>query len=164
MKNFNWSSFTKEIAVRSTLENIYNAWTKQEEIEKWFLSKAEYFDQNKNKIAASENIKAGNTYNWNWFIQEYKESGKILDANGKDFIQFTFAGDCIVDVKLSQKDDLVFVELTHKNIPGDDDSKQNIRLGCASGWSFYLVNLKSVFEGGIDLRNRDPELVSMVNS
>ena len=92
------------------------------------------------------------------------EHGKIIDANGKDFIQFTFAGECLVDIKLSIQGDYIIVELTQINIPIDDNSKQGIRLGCDSGWSFFLVNLKSVYEGGIDLRNKDTSLKGMLNN
>ncbi len=56
------------------------------------------------------------------------------------------------------------VELTQKNIPTDDESKQDIRLGCDSGWSFFLVNLKSIYEGGLDLRNKNADLKRMINS
>ena len=92
------------------------------------------------------------------------EEGKIIAANGKDLIQFTFADDCLVTVKLSEFKEYIIVELTQENIPTDEESKKNIRLGCHTGWSFYLVNLKSVYEGGPDLRNRDPELKGMLNS
>ena len=87
-----------------------------------------------------------------------------MEANGKDHIRFTFAGDCLVDVKLTKQDEYVLVALTQSNIPTNDDSKQNIRLGCDSGWSFYLLNLKSVIENGCDLRNKIPAFKGMVNS
>jgi uncharacterized protein YndB with AHSA1/START domain len=35
-----WSSFTKRITVDATMRAIYNAWSTQSEIERWFLSKA----------------------------------------------------------------------------------------------------------------------------
>ena len=69
-----------------------------------------------------------------------------------------------VEVKLTEKDNSVIVELNQNNIPTDDNSKLNIRLGCDSGWSFYLVNLKSVYEGGIDLRNKNTAFTAMVNN
>jgi len=56
------------------------------------------------------------------------------------------------------------VSLTQKNIPTDDQNKINTRLGCDSGWSFYLVNLKSIYEGGLDLRNKNEKLKSMLNA
>lgn len=164
MKNFNWNTFTKRIAVKSTISRIYDAWTKPGEIEKWFLSKAVYFDPDKRLIPASENTSSGQTYEWRWYAQDFTETGKILNVNNKDLIRFTFAGECIVEVKLSEDDGMTMVELTQSNIPADDDSKQNIRLGCDSGWAFYLVNLKSVYEGGLDLRNKNPAFKAVVNN
>lgn len=155
MKNFEWSTFTKKIAIKATLKNLYDAWTKASEIEKWFLSNATYFDTNKIQIAKSESIQEGFAYEWNWYLYDVTEKGTITKANGKDFLQFKFAGECLVDITLTQQNDHVMVELTQKNIPTDDESKRNIRLGCDSGWSFFLVNLKSVYEGGIDLREKD---------
>ncbi|RQO29770.1 hypothetical protein DBR32_14385 [Taibaiella sp. KBW10] len=164
MDQFNWTSFTRKIAIQSSLSGLYDAWTKAAEIEKWFLSKAVYFDIEQNPIAATESISGGQSYDWQWYTQEYREQGKILEANGKDLIRFTFAGACIVEVKLWEEDGFIIVALTQKDIPTDDASKQNIRLGCASGWSFYLVNLKSVYEGGLDLRNKNTAFTAMVNN
>ena len=163
MKNFDWTNFTTRIEVKSTIPEIYNAWTKASEIEKWFLSNADYFN-NDLKVSKSTNVEKDFTYEWSWYLYPSIEKGKITAANGKDHLQFTFAGECIVDVKLSMQNDYVIVELTQKNIPTDDEAKQNIRLGCHSGWSFYLVNLKSVYEGGLDLRNKDPQFKRMLNN
>ncbi len=85
-------------------------------------------------------------------------------ANGKDHFRFTFAGQCYVDVTFSEQYDHTVVELTQTNIPTDDKSKLDIRLGCSSGWSFYFVNLKSIYEGGLDLRSKDERLRPMVNN
>jgi hypothetical protein len=103
-------------------------------------------------------------YEWSWFLYPEIEKGKITIANGKDHFQFTFAGQCFVDVRLSEQYDHTVVELIQSNIPTDDVSKQEIRLGCSSGWSFYMVNLKSVYEGGLDLRSKDERLKPMVNN
>ena len=164
MTNFDWTTFTRKIAIKATLSDIYNAWTKASEIEKWFLSKAVFTDTNNVPIGKDKSIEKGFNYAWNWYLFDATEHGKITDTNGKDFIQFTFAGECLVDVKLSIQDDYVLVELTQKNIPTDDNSKQGIRLGCDSGWSFFLVNLKSVYESRVDLRNKDTNLKGMVNN
>ncbi len=164
MTNFDWTTFKRRIAIKSKLPDIYNAWTKAAEIEKWFLSKAIFIDNDKKPIGKDNSIEKGFTYEWNWYLYDTTEFGKITNTNGKDFIQFTFAGECLVDIELSVKDDYVIVELTQKNIPTDDNSKQGIRLGCDSGWSFFLVNLKSVYEGGIDLRNKNNSLKGMLNN
>lgn len=164
MENFNWAEFTKRIKIKSDLTTVYNSWTRSEELEKWFLSKATFYNADNVNVPPATNVLAGSKYEWNWFAQNYFEQGTVTQTNGKNFIEFTFAGDCKVQIKLKKENEYVLVELTHKEIPLDDNSKENIRLGCAFGWTFYLINLKSILEGGIDLRNKDKELVGVVNN
>jgi uncharacterized protein YndB with AHSA1/START domain len=164
MKDFNWTQFTQRITIQSDLQTIYDAWSKGKELERWFLKKAAFFDQENKPVSKSKNIEASYTYEWGWYAQSHEETGHILEANDRDFVQFTFAGNCIVEIKLSKTNQLVMVQLTQKDIPTDDNAKQNIRLGCASGWAFYLVNLKSVYEGGLDLRNKDTAFSGLINN
>ncbi len=164
MDNFNWSSFTKKIAIDSTILDLYSAWTIPQEIEKWFLSKAYFERPNGEAVKRNERIKQNDIYQWSWFLFDITEKGKIIEANGLDLLKFTFAGDCIVEIKLTQNTDNVIVELTQSNIPTDNQSKRGIRIGCDSGWSFFLVNLKSIYEGGIDLRNKNEDFKGMANN
>ncbi len=164
MDNFNWESFTKKIAIKGNIVDIYNAWTIPEVIEKWFLSKAVFTKPTGELVERNENVEQDAIYQWSWYLFDTIETGKIIQANGKDLIRFSFAGDCEVEIKLTQSQDYVIVALTQSNIPTDSQSKRGIRLGCDSGWSFFLVNLKSVCEGGIDLRNKDEALKGMLNN
>ncbi|PWS30836.1 SRPBCC family protein [Pedobacter paludis] len=164
MENFDWSEFTLKIAIKAGLEIVYNAWTKASELEKWFLSEVEFSDENKILLSKESNVLKGDHYKWSWYLYREIEHGRFTEANGLDFLQFTFAGNCLVDINLRKEFEYVIVELTQKNIPTDDDSKRDIRLGCHNGWSFYLINLKSVLEGGLDLRNKDNRFKPMLNN
>lgn len=164
MKDFDWTSFTKRIAVKSSLPEIYRAWTVASRLEKWFLERVVFQDATGNLSEADKPVESGTNYEWYWYLDATPMQGEILSTNGKDFLQFTFEGSSIVDVKLSTLDEYVIVELRHHNIPQDDNSMQHIRLGCSNGWAFYLHNLKSVYEGGIDLRNKDAKLGVMINN
>jgi hypothetical protein len=164
MKDFNWTSFTKRIAIKSSLSTLYNAWTIQGEIEKWFLEKANFYSEERVILESDKRISKDMSYEWYWYLYPDPMKGFIKEANGKDFIQFTFEGECLVDIKLIEQGEYVIVELIHHNIPIDEHSKQYIRLGCSNGWTFYLSNLKSVYEGGIDLRNKDRNLFPMINN
>lgn len=164
MDNFNWESFTRKIAIKANIQELYNAWTIPQEIEKWFLLKAVYEKPTGVIVDRDENVQQNDSYAWSWYLYDVVEKGKIIQANGKDLLQFTFAGDCLVEVTFTQNPEEVIVTLAQSNIPTDDQSKKNIRLGCDSGWSFYLVNLKSVYEGGIDLRNKNEALKGMLNN
>lgn len=164
MENFDWTSFTKTIAIKAKISDIYNAWTKAAELEKWFFEKVIFYGANQTPINKNENTVKDITYEWLWHLYKEPMKGKITAANGTDELQFTFEGECLVDIKLSESNGYTVVELRHHNIPTDDYSKQYIRLGCSNGWHFYLTNLKSVYEGGLDLRNKDVNLNPMINN
>jgi uncharacterized protein YndB with AHSA1/START domain len=164
MDKFDWTQFSKQIYINTDLKSVYNAWTKSEELEKWFLSKARFKSKDGKEISVSENINSETTYNWSWFAQNHYEEGIVKEVNGIDYLEFTFAGNCKVQVRFSKEKEQTLVELSQSEIPIDNSSKKNIRLGCASGWTFYLLNLKSVLEGGIDLRNKDTGLIDVINN
>ena len=164
MDTIDWTSFSRKVAIKSNVQIIYDAWTKSFEIEKWFLLKSSFYSHDGCLLKPEKRISKGDTYKWSWFLYEGVEGGRITEANGKNHLQFTFAGECLVDIDLEQRDEYVIVRLTQKNIPTDNMSKQNIRLGCDRGWSFFLLNLKSFYENGIDLRNRNPEFSGMLNN
>ncbi|HEY1009666.1 MAG: SRPBCC family protein [Daejeonella sp.] len=162
MEDFDWTSFTKTIAVKANIADVYKAWTNAAELEKWFLEKVTFVGTDgPNPV---ESASAGSNYEWLWYLYKDPMKGRIIQANGKDFLQFTFEGECLVDVRLSEDKGYTIVELKQHNIPTDDKSKKFVRLGCSHGWAFYLVNLKSVYEGGIDLRNKDERLKPMINN
>ena len=69
-----------------------------------------------------------------------------------------------MSVSITAEDGVTVVELVQENIPIDDLSRVNYHLGCLTGWTFYLANLKSVLEGGIDLRNKNQNLLKVINS
>ncbi|WP_129714375.1 SRPBCC domain-containing protein [Pedobacter sp. SYP-B3415] len=164
MKNFDWTAFTKRIAVRSTLQKIYEAWSTAANLETWFLERVLFTNEQGEQLGPLERVADGMRYEWYWYLDNNPMKGEIISANGTDFLQFSFEGPSVVDVRLSTQDEYVIIELRHHSIPQDDHSRQYIRLGCSNGWAFYLHNLKSVYEGGIDLRNKDPRLGVMINN
>lgn len=79
-------------------------------------------------------------------------------------MKFSFGEAGIVSVAIINEEGENIVELTQEEIPIDEEAKINYHMGCSEGWAFYLVNLKSILEGGIDLRNKDLRLKRVVNS
>ena len=78
----------------------------------------------------------------------------MLEVNSIDFVKFTFSGGSIVSVSIESRNGLTVLELTQENIPEESDPSKNLFVQCQVGWTFYLANLKSILEGGIDLRNK----------
>ncbi|MFT5777439.1 MAG: hypothetical protein ACI837_000371 [Crocinitomicaceae bacterium] len=162
MDTFDWTQFAQKVAIKAEMQDIYNAWAKPNDIEKWFLETANYKNTKDQDVAKDQLVQAGDTYIWTWYLYDGNGTGEIKAANGTDHIQFTFA-DSIVEINLSQLDDHVIVDLTQKDIPTDNASKRGIRLGCHTGWSFFMIALKSFYENGIDLRNKDKRFSGSVN-
>lgn len=161
-----WSSFTLRIVVNSTTEKLYQAWATKSGIESWFLRSAEYQKADGSKRSVEEFVDEGDGYLWRWhgFPDHVNEQRTIVKANGKDQLAFVFSGNCLVTIQLRQMAVGVMVELTQSNIPTDDKGKADFYFGCGTGWTFYLANLKSVMEGGVDLRNKDETITRVINS
>ena len=104
-----------------------------------------------------EEVSAGDTYKWLWhgWPDDTVEYGTIEEANGKDFFKFSFgkAGNC--SVRIFKDNGENFVEITQEDIPDDDLGRSVWHVGCKTGWTFHLTNMKSIFEGGNDLRNKN---------
>ena len=161
-----WTKFTKRIPIKAKLSQVYKAWSTQQELENWFLRKAEFTRPDNSLKAKNEEIEKGDKYLWLWhgFPDNVFETKQILAATGKDFIQFGFTAECIVSVKLYTLEEETIVELTQENIPPDDNPATNLHIGCGEGWTFYLANLKSYLEGGIDLRNKNEKIQGVISS
>jgi hypothetical protein len=163
---YDWARFTVRIDVNTPVEKLYTAWATRDGMEYWFLRLCEYKRPDGSLLKGGEQVKKGDTYKWLWhgYADDTSEVGQILDCNGKDLFRFSFgkAGDCTV--KLLKEEGITIVELVQENVPDDDNGKHTWHLGCKTGWTFYLANLKSLYEGGIDLRNKNEKLQRMINS
>jgi uncharacterized protein YndB with AHSA1/START domain len=165
-----WSSFTKSITVKTTMEKLYHAFATRAGMERWFLRSCDYKNENGHSLAREEFAQAGDHYCWLWFgyDDDIAEKGKILQANGTDFLEFTFhangKNDMNVSVSFTDEEAECRVNLQQYNIPTDEDSKACYFVGCGEGWTFYLANLKSVLEGGLDLRNKNEAIKGVINS
>lgn len=170
MSNYDWSRFRLRIPVKADAQTIYNAWATQNGIEGWFLRSADFVKQNGVLRYRNELIQAGDTYTWLWYgyPDETVEVGEILAANGQNHLHFTFnntaTNKMTVTVDILQEHGETVVELVQKDIPLDEQSRINYYIGCMQGWGFYLANLKSVLEGGIDLRNRNVAIKQVISS
>ncbi len=154
MASYDWTRFEKRITVNVPPTEAYLAWATSDELERWFLKEAKFVNAYGHDRDADSVIQVGDKYTWKWYGWDGQDEGEILEANGKDKLVFTFAGPCKVTVTFTQQGSGTLVELAQENIPTDDESKANLHVSCTQGWTFYMANLKSVLEGGLDLRNK----------
>ncbi len=146
-----WTSFRKRIYIEHPIENVYNSWAVPHNLTTWFLEKAEYFDQNNSLRSPNDQIQKGNRYSWKWHNWDIIEKGEVLIANGKNKIVFTFGSGGNVRVELTELNTGTELILIQEEIPTDEESKMNFFVGCSTGWTFWLANLKAWLEHGITL-------------
>ena len=160
MTDDRWTKFKLTANVDADVRSVYEAWATQAGLETWFLRKAEFCTIAGRQREPQEFIKKEDTYSWYWhgYTDETVEYGQVLENNGADLIKFTFSGDSIVTVDIQNKFGVTIIELTQENIPIENDPEKNLYVQCQIGWTFYLANLKSVIEGGKDLRNKRVDL------
>lgn len=142
------------------VRSIYMMWATPKGLESWFLREADIYTIGKRLRDKEELIDKEDTYEWFWYGYDDSERGMILETNGKDLFKFSFSGRSTVTVSLKTTKGLTLVELMQENIPKDNDLDSNLYVQCQIGWTFYLANLKSVIEGGIDLRNKRDDVKS----
>lgn len=162
MSNHAMASFKVVGDYNTDIRTLYEAWATGEGLEKWFLRKAEFYAIAGRMREPEEFILKEDVYEWYWegWGDDAVEKGEILEANGMDQVKFTFSGGSIVTVDLYSRNGVSIVELTQENIPEEADPKKNLYILCQMGWLFYMANLKSVLEGGVDLRNKNVALSS----
>ena len=164
--SYNWKQFTKRIPVKASVKALYDAWTTQQGLESWFLRLAQFTKADGTLRPKSGHAEQGDTYKWLWFgyCDDVVEEQKILSANGWDKLSFYFSGGCIVTVSFKQEQGEILCELVQQMPMEDEKEQQHFFIECGKGWTFYLTNLKSVLEGGLDLRNKNEELKQVISA
>lgn len=156
MAGYDWTKFTITADFNTDVRNVYKAWTTPAGLESWFLRKADFYTITGRLREPGEAILKEDTYEWLWhgFDDDTLQKGEVLEVNEIDFLKFTFTDGTIVSVNLRSASGLTILELVQENIKEEPDPSQNLFVQCQTGWTFYLANLKSIIEGGIDLRNK----------
>lgn len=166
MTEFDWSRFSVRINIKTTVEKLYWCWATKEGIEYWFLRRSDYKKADGSLHIASEFVQKGDSYSWWWhgYSDEIVEHGKILDCNGKNLFQFRFGEAGVCTVKFYEEEGEKIMELVQDQVPIDEKGKQNWHIGCKTGWTFYFANMKSLLEGGIDLRNKNEKIQHVITA
>ncbi|MHA2100891.1 MAG: SRPBCC family protein [Candidatus Kariarchaeaceae archaeon] len=163
MTDYNWTKFKRKAYIKAPLNEIFDAWTKPYNITTWFIKNAEYTDQNGKVREKDEYAQTGDKYHWEWH-QDLQSSGEVLEVIHDKLFRFTFGNKekgsdekVVVTVEFNQGEGETEYTLTQENMGGPDLDIARYHLSCNMGWSFFMTNMKAVYENGIDLREHDPK-------
>jgi glucose-6-phosphate 1-epimerase len=163
-----WTRFTARIYVRAGVPSVFEAWATAAGLTRWFVSSAEFRPPSAapggpaTPSAAAPRpdgaARPGDDYLWRWDSVDYQAAGSVLELSWPDRLAFTFAGPSRCELRLRPAGEMTCVELFHTALP-----TLEMYEACRRGWTFCLANLKSVLEGGIDLRDVEAGHGEVVN-
>jgi hypothetical protein len=160
---FDWSNVQKKVYIETDKQIVSDAWLKVDGLNQWFLREVVY--TSKSGKLRTNTFQVGDSYIWRWYgyADEVNETGELQSLNPFDF-SFSFAGGSNCSVKIEELRTGTLPSLSQSNIPTDEKGKSYYHVGYSNGWSFYLTNLKSVIEGGLDLRNKDESMQGLAHA
>jgi uncharacterized protein YndB with AHSA1/START domain len=157
-----WKHLVQRIDVRAPAESVYAAWATAEGLMGWFPMEAALMGGDGEELEPGASASAGDQFRFTWHTG-HTEEGEFLEARLAERLRFTFGEGIQVAVDLEPIDEgSVMVTLTQTQDRTDEENLK-ILLGFKEGWAFYLTNLKSVLEGGLDLRNHSLDTEDRVN-
>ncbi|HMH24300.1 MAG TPA: SRPBCC domain-containing protein [Puia sp.] len=164
--NSSRNEFKLRIGIDAPISRVYQAWASPSGLESWFLRRALITRPGGEKLEVRSLAAKGDSYEWHWhgYLDDVAVKGKFLDANGVDHLSFSFADDCPVHISLLTECDETVVQLVESTAAIDEETIRRRLSEDSKGWVFYLANLKSILEGGLDLRNKKLELINVINS
>lgn len=166
MQEYHWNNFTKRITIKAPVFSLYAAWATKTGLESWFLREAIIIKADGTFREPDELFEAGDSFEWRWhgYDDTTVDRGRIMSANGKDELSFTFSGKNALIVNFQIESGEIICSVEQQMQQDTEAEKRYFYIECSQGWTFYMTNLKSVFEGGHDLRNKNVAIQKLINA
>ncbi|MEO8664169.1 MAG: SRPBCC domain-containing protein [Ignavibacteria bacterium] len=161
-KNFSKEKFTHGIYLNAPAERVFEIIATPSGITKWFIGKAKYYYKDMNIRLGNEVIQKGDSYLWTWLNKDLELKGIITAVDENKIFQFTFSPLYIVTIKINSEGNKTMLTLKQEYQESAVMDEFNF-INCCTCWVFFLTNLKSVIEHGIDLREAEADDEMLVN-
>ncbi|MFW9903251.1 MAG: SRPBCC domain-containing protein [Candidatus Thorarchaeota archaeon] len=164
LEQFQWTQFRLNEYVKASKEEIFQKWATPKGITDWFIASARYEDETGRVRASDEIVQAGDSYIWTFFTG-FTMIGKILEVKENTLFKFTFGKkepdsdeDVIVTVIIHEQKNGLRIEIFQENIADNEYGQIHYNMSCQLGWSYFMTNLRSIYESGYDLREKEKDL------
>lgn len=155
---YDWTRFTLHHYYAAPRAQVYRSWATAAGLCSFLLERAEHERPDGSPRGDDEPVDAGDRYRWTW-RHGHAISGEFLARRDDASLTFTFGG-MEVRVDLVDVAGATRLDLLQTGIPDSEDGRVGGHLNCRSCWIFFLTNLQSVLERGLDLRDARPERAS----
>ncbi len=167
-----WTEFELGIFIKSRPDDLYALMATAQGLTKWFVRSADFAPSDgppkdlkraKQPPTPSEQLRpeselcrTNDRYLWEWYYDGGTSGeGWILEVRPPNRIRFTFGKEMEVDVSIRKQGAWCMLDLRQYKIPDTPRGRWDMHMGCRVAWTFFLTNLKSVAEGGHDLRETE---------
>ncbi len=161
-KNFNWDKFSHSIYLDADPEKVFEYLATPSGITGWFMGEAKYYYKDLHIRLGNETVKKGDSFLWKWLNKDLELKGIVTESNDNSIFQFTFSPLYLVTTKVTKEGNKTKLTLTQEYQKSAEKDEFNY-LNCCVCWVFFLTNLKSVIENGIDLREKEIDDEMIVN-
>ena len=156
---YDWTQFDLYHYYPAPLEKVWHAWATPEGLCSFFVETCTGFDTEGNAHTPQSAFVPGGSYKWKW-RHDFAGEGSIFTVEPMSHLAFSFGAAMRVDVHLQDVGSSVRVHLHQSQIPDSEEGHVIGHMNCRSCWIFFMTNLVSVLQNGIDLRHEDPTRVS----
>ncbi|MHC4954131.1 MAG: SRPBCC family protein [Planctomycetota bacterium] len=153
-ESYDWSQFKVHMYYRAPLEDVVAAWSTPGGLESFFIADADHRAPDGAQRTKDELCVGGDRYLWK-FLHGIELEGEVLACEPSRSVAYTFGPDMRVDIAFQELDGAVEVALHQSGCATEDPKRAWQHLNCRSCWVYFMTNLKSVLEHGIDLRDHD---------
>ncbi|MBE2217919.1 MAG: SRPBCC domain-containing protein [Ignavibacteria bacterium] len=159
---FDLSEFRHSILLSLSSEDVYGFIASSQGICSWFIGEAEFTQPAGRFRLPNENASAGDIFRWKWLGKNLQIEGEVLYSVEGEVFEFTFGKSFIVSVTLKEQNGRTLFTL-HQSYRDGVQKDDFAHINCCVCWVFFMTNLKSVAEHGIDLRETLADDDSLVN-
>ena len=159
---FDLYEFRHSILLAIQPQDVYRYIASSRGICSWFIGEAVYMKPGGEVRGEEENSAKGDSFRWKWLGKELQMEGEVLNSIEGELFEFTFGKSFIVSISLTEQNGRTLFTL-HQSYRDGAEKNDFAHINCCVCWVFFMTNLKSVAEHGIDLRETLADSDSLIN-
>lgn len=160
--NFNSERFHHSILLNRTTDEVFSMFGMAGGLEQWFQGEAVYTAKDNGLRKRGKPIQNRDSFYWKWLAKDFSLPGMVLDVSPGKSAEFTFGSLFNIKMSVSSQNGRTLFTIEQWYINGVQKN-DFAYINCCTCWVFFLTNLKSVLEHGIDLRETGSTDEALVN-
>jgi uncharacterized protein YndB with AHSA1/START domain len=156
-----WAAFDVFLEIDAPPESVMNCWRTAHGIQQFFIAEMKVTGSGGQARMEDDTIQKDDTYWWH-YVHDYTGQGQFLSSS-ENQVRFTFGTSYQVEITAVPADNGTLLHLKQTGMSDSMEDRVHGSLNCRSCWINFIVNLKSVLEHGIDLRDKNPATTDSVS-